>query len=213
MTTAGTRSSHPYPWARLLSLLQDAALISLSALFVYVHLNLVISEHRLTSAGFAIEQSLLVGMFLTRRRSIKTSTRPIDWVFATGGWLTLLARPAESPGDWASTMGITLQLIGLTGTCIAFCYLGKSFGVVAANRGLKVNGPYRFVRHPIYLTHSITACGFTLANPSAWNVGILVGLSFFQVMRMRAEERVLTETSDYALYADRVRWRVIPGIY
>ena len=213
MVTARQSASRTRSWGRTLSYVQDAALISLSALFVYVHLQLVVNEHRLTSVGFAVEQSLLVGMFLTRRRSIKTSSRPIDWVFATGGWLSLLARPADSPGEWASTMGIVLQLLGLTGTCIAFGYLGKSFGVVAANRGLKVNGPYRFVRHPIYLTHSITATGFTLANPSPWNVGILLALTFFQVMRMRAEERVLTETSDYAQYADRVRWRLLPGIY
>ncbi|MGH2610434.1 MAG: methyltransferase family protein, partial [Tepidiformaceae bacterium] len=147
------------------------------------------------------------------RRSIATSTRPFDWIIAAGGWLSLLARPADAPNDWAASMGIGLQTVGLVLTIIGFAYLGRSFGVVAANRGLKVGGPYRFVRHPIYLSHTLTTTGFVLANFSPWNVAVLVLLTGCQVLRMRAEERVLTESGPYAEYAARVRWRLVPGLY
>jgi protein-S-isoprenylcysteine O-methyltransferase Ste14 len=103
--------------------------------------------------------------------------------------------------------------MGLVGTCTAFLYLGKSFGVVAANRGLKVSGPYRLVRHPIYLTHTVTAVGFVLANFTPINLGILVALTVCQVLRLKAEERILTETGEYAAYAARVRWRLVPGLF
>jgi protein-S-isoprenylcysteine O-methyltransferase Ste14 len=197
---------------RVLSLAQDALLIVVSTASFTAHAQSAM-DGRWTSLGFAIEQALLVGIFLTRRRSIATSTRPFDWLIAAGGWLSLLARPADAPGEWAASLGIGIQTVGLVLTIIGFAYLGRSFGVVAANRGLKVGGPYRFVRHPIYLSHTLTTTGFVLANFSAWNVGVLVLLTACQVLRMNAEERVLTESGPYADYAKRVRWRLVPGLY
>jgi protein-S-isoprenylcysteine O-methyltransferase Ste14 len=197
---------------RALSLAQDALLIVVSTASFTAHAQSAM-DGRWTSLGFAIEQALLVGIFLTRRRSIATSTRPFDWLIAAGGWLSLLARPADAPGEWAASLGIGIQTVGLVLTIIGFAYLGRSFGVVAANRGLKVGGPYRFVRHPIYLSHTLTTTGFVLANFSAWNVGVLVLLTACQVLRMNAEERVLTESGPYADYAKRVRWRLVPGLY
>jgi protein-S-isoprenylcysteine O-methyltransferase Ste14 len=202
----------PGPRQRALSLAQDAALVIVSTLSFTAHAQSAI-DGRWTSVGFAIEQALLVGIFLTRRRSIATSTRPFDWVIAAGGWLSLLARPADSPADWATSLGVGIQVVGLVLTIIGFAYLGRSFGVVAANRGIKVGGPYRFVRHPIYLSHTLTTTGFVLANFSIWNVAVLVALTACQVLRMQAEERVLTESGPYADYARRVRWRLVPGLY
>ncbi|HEX6029788.1 MAG TPA: isoprenylcysteine carboxylmethyltransferase family protein [Tepidiformaceae bacterium] len=212
MAQATLSATTTSPWRRRLSMVQDALLVVVSALFFYAHARNAI-DGRLTSVGFAVEQGLLVVMFLTRRRSFATSTRPFDWVVAAGGWLPLLMRPADSPTTWAALMGSSLQILGLVGTCTAFLYLGKSFGVVAANRGLKVSGPYRFVRHPIYLTHTITAMGFVLANFTPINLGILVALTACQVLRLKAEERILTETDEYAAYAARVRWRLVPGLF
>jgi protein-S-isoprenylcysteine O-methyltransferase Ste14 len=198
---------------RRLSVLQDASLVTLSAVFLYLHTRAVVVDGSVRNVGFAVEQLLLVGMFLTRRRSIATSRRPMDWVLGAGAWASILARPADSPTEWASTMGTVMQGFGLTGTCVAFIYLGRSFGVVAANRGLKVGGPYRIVRHPIYVTHLITHTGFVLANFSPFNVGLLVFMAVIQILRIRAEERILTATADYAEYASRVRWRLVPGLY
>ncbi|MGH2628574.1 MAG: hypothetical protein ACRDHY_18205, partial [Anaerolineales bacterium] len=126
---------------RRVSMLQDALLVVVSALFFYVHARQVVVEGSVRNIGFAIEQGLLVGMFLTRRRSIATSHRPVDWLLGAGAWASLLARPGESPTEWASFMAVTIQTLGLVGTCVGFVYLGRSFGVVAANRGLKVQGP------------------------------------------------------------------------
>ena len=48
--------------------------------------------------------------------------------------------------------------------------LGRSFGLIPANRGVVSTGVYRFVRHPIYLGYLITHVGFVVANPTMWNV-------------------------------------------
>ena len=200
-------------WHRRGSQVQDAFLVVITALFVYVYGKDVITDHKVTSLFFAVEQSILVVMFLARRRSQATSTRPIDWFAATiGGWLPLAMRPQDIGGQ-AALVGTGLQLLGLTITTIGFLALGKSFGVVAANRGLKVKGPYSIVRHPIYFSHTVTMSGFVIANFTPLNLAILVVVSVFQIVRIHGEERVLTATGDYASYKDRVPYRLIPGVY
>lgn len=193
---------------------QDAGLVVVSALFLYVHAHHVLVDHQLTSLFFAAEQALLVGVFLARRRSYVTSVRVGDWVVATvGGWLPLALQTSSGAPGGVLVIGTAVQMLGLTLTCYGFWSLGRSFGVVAANRGIKSRGPYSFVRHPIYLSHSITMGGFVLANPSALNAVLLTVITGCQLLRIRAEERVLTESGDYAAYAGRVRWRLLPGVY
>jgi protein-S-isoprenylcysteine O-methyltransferase Ste14 len=211
-TSATTVSAARFSGPRLLALGQDVLLLSVAAFFLVLHVMRLMDGH-LTSIPFALEQMILVVLFLTRRRSQATSTRPLDWVVAIGGWLTLAMRPHDSGAASLAVAGTAIQLAGLALACIAFSFLGRSFGVVAANRGLKVNGPYRIVRHPVYFAHFVTSTGFVIANFSPLNILILGAVAFCQVMRIRAEERVLTESGDYAVYAARVRWRLIPGLY
>ena len=216
MTAAATVPQRTRPQsasARRLGMVQDAALVCISGLFFYVHGLHAYQTHNLSNVFFAAEQGLLVFMFLTRRRSQATSQRPWDWVVATlGGWLPLAMRPHDS-GGFLELYGSGIQVLGLTCVIISFLTLGKSFGVVAANRGLKVGGPYRFVRHPIYFSHSITMLGFVIANLWWYNIALIITITVFQVLRIAAEERILTATSDYASYKERVRWRLLPGLY
>jgi protein-S-isoprenylcysteine O-methyltransferase Ste14 len=199
--------------ARRLSMVQDASLVCISAVFFYVHGSHAVSTHSISSVFFTVEQALLVSMFLTRRRSQVTSQRPWDWLVATmGGWLPLVMRPHES-GGFAEVYGTGVQVLGLTCVIASFLTLGRSFGVVAANRGLKIGGPYRFVRHPIYLSHSITLLGFVIANLWWYNAVLLIVVTIFQLLRISAEERILNSSSDYAPYKARVRWRLVPGVY
>jgi protein-S-isoprenylcysteine O-methyltransferase Ste14 len=195
-----------------LSLIQDFALVVYCVLTVWAHSQEVL-DGRFVSVGFLAEQSFLVVLFLTRRQPMVTSARPLDWVVAIGGWLSLAMRPVGSESAGLELGGAVLQLVGLSCTLVAFSYMGRSFGIVAANRGLKVNGPYRIVRHPIYFAHAITITGFLLANPSMLNLGLFVLIGVCQLLRINAEERVLNASSDYGSYAERVRWRLVPWVY
>lgn len=195
------------------AILSDVALAAVCALTARAHAERVLEGH-LTSMGFTVEQALLFGMVILRRRTSTTSPRLSDWTVATlGGWLPLAMRPGEPAAAAFEIAGAVVQLIGLALTCGGFLALGRSFGVVAANRGLKVSGMYRIVRHPVYFSHTITLSGFLLANMSLLNVALLLIITVFQVLRIGAEERVLRETSDYESYAARVRWRLLPGVY
>lgn len=214
MTVSAIESqARPGTLRRWLPYLQDAVLVVVSGMFLYIHGHRVVVDHVVTSLPFAAEQGLLVGIFLTRRRSVATSTRLFDWAAAFGGaWLTLFMHPADS-ARMAEIAGTAVQMAGLTGSAFCMFYLGRSFGVVAANRGLKVGGPYGFVRHPIYAFHLLTISGFIAANFDGLNLLIALTAWTCQLLRINAEERVLNESSSYDEYRQSVRFRLIPFVY
>jgi protein-S-isoprenylcysteine O-methyltransferase Ste14 len=103
-------------------------------------------------------------------------------------------------------IGASLSLAGLIS-------LGRFFGVRPALRGLATGGTYRLVRHPLYLAYVIQDIGYNLHE---WSVGTLslvaVGWASM-IYRIHAEERVLSCNADWANYAGRVRYRLLPGIW
>ena len=74
-TSARPRALGGAPWRRRLSYAQDASLVCIAALFFYVHARNAVETRSLANVFFAVEQGLLVGMFLTRRRTTTTSAR------------------------------------------------------------------------------------------------------------------------------------------
>jgi len=67
----------------------------------------------------------------------------------------------------------TIQIIGLSWTIYAKISIGRSFGLLPANRGLVVTGAYRWVRHPIYAGYFVNHVGYIAANFCLWNLVIL----------------------------------------
>ena len=93
-------------------------------------------------------------------------------------------------------------------------FLGRSFGLLPAQRGVVTAGPYRFVRHPIYFGYLIGHVGFLLANYTWRNAVVLALLYAAQVIRMRREEAILAATdAGYRAYQRRVRWHLLPFVY
>ena len=91
--------------------------------------------------------------------------------------------------------------------------MGRSFGIVPANRGVVVGGPYNIVRHPIYAGYLLTHAAALTAYPSRWNVIVVVGGDIALVVRALAEERVLSADRDYQVYCGRVAWHLVPGVF
>ena len=91
--------------------------------------------------------------------------------------------------------------------------LGRSFGLLPANRGIVCRGIYTVVRHPIYGGYLVTHAAFLLAHPAARNVALLVASDLALLVRALYEERTLATDADYADYMSRVRWRVLPGAF
>jgi protein-S-isoprenylcysteine O-methyltransferase Ste14 len=105
------------------------------------------------------------------------------------------------------------MLVGLYVQISAKVFLGRSFGLVAANRGIKVTGPYRIVRHPMYAGYTIIHVGFLLSFPSLWNLVLYSTQLAIQMARLLREELLLNQDQSYRDYAARVRYRLIPMIF
>ncbi len=82
-----------------------------------------------------------------------------------------------------------------------------------ASGGLQIEGPYRLVRHPLYLGWMIAA--FATPHLTGDRLAFAVLTSIYLVVAVPWEERSLEGSfgSAYTRYADQVRWRVIPFIY
>jgi protein-S-isoprenylcysteine O-methyltransferase Ste14 len=104
--------------------------------------------------------------------------------------------------------GLALMLI-LSGKLT----LGRSFGLVPANRGVVVQGPYSAVRHPIYSGYLVAHLAFLAAHPSTWNVVVFAIADGALIVRALMEERVLTNDANYRDYCSRVSWHLIPGVF
>jgi len=96
---------------------------------------------------------------------------------------------------------------------VAAVFLGRSFGLVAANRGLKLGGAYGVVRHPMYTAHLLGYLGYVLTYPSAANVAIAIASALALNARAVAEERILGRDPAYREYLGRLRWRFFPHLY
>jgi protein-S-isoprenylcysteine O-methyltransferase Ste14 len=166
-----------------------------------------------TSLLWIVSEGLVIFLLVFRRESHRLSLHPLDWIVALGGSFTvLLVRPATT-AIAPEFVGVALQLAGTVFEIHAKAFLGRSFGIVAADRGIVVGGPYRIVRHPIYLGYCITHVGFLLTNWSPRNLVLYIVVYFFQISRILAEERILSVDESYRAYCQRVRFRLIPGLF
>lgn len=109
--------------------------------------------------------------------------------------------------------GFVLVILATALSFASLITLGRSFGVRPALRRLVVRGPYRAVRHPIYLSYLIADIGYSLQE---WHVGslllVLAGWTAL-VYRIRAEERVLSSDAGWSAYAASVPYRLLPGLW
>ena len=79
--------------------------------------------------------------------------------------LLLPRRDLSLPEGIVSTL---LTMIGNVGAVIALSQLGRSFSIMAESRRLVTTGPYRFVRHPLYLAEEIATIGLFLQFALPW---------------------------------------------
>lgn len=118
------------------------------------------------------------------------------------------------PGHPASqATGDTLVILAAGLSLTSLLALGGWFGIRPALRGLATVGPYRIVRHPLYLSYLIADVGFNL---QLWNWGtlLMVGIGWGSLLlRIRAEERVLARDPGWPAYAAAVRSRLVPGVW
>jgi protein-S-isoprenylcysteine O-methyltransferase Ste14 len=127
----------------------------------------------------------------------------------------LLSHEGLAPSSLA-VVGLAL-VFSASALAIWALWVFRSWRLLAqldAGHMLCVDGPFRLVRHPIYLTLDLWALGNLLVFPSPAMAAGAVIVFVAGDLRARAEERVLVEGfgKRYQEYAARVR-RFLPGVY
>jgi protein-S-isoprenylcysteine O-methyltransferase Ste14 len=185
-----------------------------AAYFAQATLRFYLQTHRLLGGAFFAEQMWVVLAYLIRRPARVVSRRWGDWLLAFGGTFGgVLFRPDGAHPPWGVTAGLAVQLFGLALCVTSFLALGRSFGFVAADRGLVRRGPYAVVRHPIYASYLFLQFGYLLQSISVRNALVMAFASGCNVGRALAEDRVLATNELSEPYRRQVRWRLLPGVW
>jgi protein-S-isoprenylcysteine O-methyltransferase Ste14 len=199
---------------RLADLVARATIIVLFSLMAIRFGSDFLSTGRVTGLLLLISEALVV-LLTVMRRSAAVIDRSFRARLLTA--LSMLGPPLLQPALVAALLPqfltVGLSAAGLAIVIAGKITLGRSFGLMPANRGVVSSGLYRVVRHPIYLGYLITHVAFLLATPSAWNVAALVAADAALLARAVCEEQTLSADERYRTYQQTVRWRVCPGVF
>lgn len=158
---------------------------------------------------------LLVATMLIRRAPARVTPNPLYWLlaFVATYWLFIVGRFADEGTAAAPAWVIfTLSCASFGISVWARLSLGRSIGLVPAQRGIVTRGAYRFMRHPIYTGVYCAYAALALQNFSLRNGMIfVVGAGLF-VIKSFVEENFLRQDAEYALYMKAVRWRWLPYV-
>jgi protein-S-isoprenylcysteine O-methyltransferase Ste14 len=180
-------------------------------------LFLLTPSFTITDWIYVLQHVVVLGIALTRyspRVQDRSLPSNIAVVVAYGYPYAQIIDLRWMPGDPAWPEGGFFLVTFAAGLSLAsLLTLRRLFGIRPALRGLMTRGPYRFVRHPMYLGYMIGDVGYNLQE---WNFGtallVLAGWgSLFY--RIKAEERMLSHEASWPKYAASVRYRLLPGLW
>lgn len=115
-----------------------------------------------------------------------------------------------------ATAGIALAVAGAAVGVLSARALGASltpFPHPSGEGSFVAHGPYRIVRHPIYLSGLLFLAGVSLwLSPLALAVTAALGVVW--ALKSRVEERFLLQHyPEYADYCERTTFRLVPFVY
>jgi len=174
-------------------------------------------EAALTSVTACIYILLLACLFLIRLPLVAKFEALWPRVLAfIGSFLPFAVTffpPAAGLSLEVHAIASAVSLFGMALAAVILSWLGRSFSITPQARRLVTTGPYRFVRHPLYVAEYVASLGVLVHFISPWTVLITLVQGYVQLRRMAWEERILAEAfPDYAAYARRTA-RIAPGLY
>lgn len=162
--------------------------------------------------AFCLFETLTLVFFLVRTRARKTSSSLFDWFSAiVGTFAGLFFVPGTA--TVFGFVGPLLFWVGITGEVLGLLSLNRSFAIVPSLRAIKTSGMYALVRHPLYLGHIVMYSGYLLRSISIWNCIVFLVFFVCMILRIRNEERYLSQDQDYRAYQSKVRWWLVPFVF
>ena len=153
-------------------------------------------------------------VFLLRRPSRLTSKNIGDWVAAIGGtFITYLYTSKANPiYPFVVPLAYVVMIVTASLSTICIINLGRSFGIVPANRGVKTDLLYGIVRHPLYSLYTIYDLAVISLAFSSHNCCICILHTLFSYLRARREENILMRDRDYKEYVSKTHYMFLPGV-
>ncbi len=193
------------------------ARVLVGVLFLFLSINLLqefLRTGHLTGLLLLTSEALVVALTIFRRRA-KAVDHSAAAAIVTA--ISVAGPPlVRVSAEVALLPDVATAVLSFAGLCLVIAgklVLGRSFGLVPANRGVVASGPYLLVRHPIYSGYLITHIGFLLAHPSVWNIVLLGVADAALIVRALYEERILIRDERYREYCSRVGWHLVPGVF
>jgi protein-S-isoprenylcysteine O-methyltransferase Ste14 len=181
------------------------------------HLDWSNVSHLLSVFSIGIYMLMIASLYVLRLRPINKFAG--FWPAATallGGFLLyglVWLDPRNDLPPWIEIMACILILIGNIFAVYILTKLGRSFSILPEGRQLVTTGPYKIIRHPLYVAEALTILGTMILFFSPAAVILVIVQTALQLGRIHYEERILCATfPEYKKYA-RHTARLIPGVY
>jgi protein-S-isoprenylcysteine O-methyltransferase Ste14 len=165
---------------------------------------------------------------IRQRGAGHSGVKGFDKAFA-GAWLLLalvtpLVAGLDERHQWSSIPMAALYISivpliiasGLGGWAMVENEHFEQFVRIQVDRAHRVvtSGPYRIIRHPGYAGFIIGALVTPLMLGSWWTFGPAGALILLLIIRTALEDGTLRrELEGYEAYAQRTRWRLLPGVW
>ena len=201
-------------WRVLIERCEQLVFVALNALLLLKFWPGMFQAGHVIATLYVLNQTLIVFLLIFRRPAQNLSLRPGDHLIAAASTLLpLLVQPPSGNNVIPFLPLLSILVVGLVLHIGAKFSLRRSFGILPANRGIKSEGLYRIVRHPMYLGYVLVDLSLVLSGPTAWNIAILLASWLLFALRISAEERLLGQSPDYREFCRATRYRLLPGVY
>jgi protein-S-isoprenylcysteine O-methyltransferase Ste14 len=189
----------------------DISLAILWYTFAYNQISAFLAYQKITDLALCIAESIIIVLFLVRREPHEVTTKWYDYLVGIAG--TFTAFFYIPTGGEESGIAVALVFIGVLLQIGSLLSLNRSFGIVAANRGIERGGLYNYIRHPMYASYIIIFTGYLVGNYSLYNLGVIIVALMFMLLRISREEALLSHDTRYMDYKKDVRFKLIPGLF
>jgi protein-S-isoprenylcysteine O-methyltransferase Ste14 len=177
----------------------------------------------------AVLKRVSPSLLQNREKTIREDTKPFDKIFLRSFLILIIVLPVIAGFDvvrfrwsalpfWTTYPGIALfaASVLLIACTLAMNPHAESSVRIQNDRSHSVisSGPYRFVRHPMYVGLILLHVAMSLILGSAGTLGVSAVIALLLFWRTAFEDRTLRrELPGYEDYTSITRYRLMPGIW